>query len=160
LKRRSAGLYLWHDQRNTAIHGIIVVEPSDLAVDECVGDNSTCSDRLGVQHGAARLDACAVYSDPTGHRLLSSPSTHLTRMMKLKRTCAEFPPQQQQQQANMMLSCASQKCDPLALNKVKPQFPFSGFTPLVDRRHCCVHLFYKRFTLLSNMVGWPLCKHS
>ncbi|ELR23780.1 uncharacterized protein ACA1_025830 [Acanthamoeba castellanii str. Neff] len=94
----SPGLYLWHDQLNTwgelhelntANHGIIVVEPSDLAVDECGvcgGDNSTCSDRLGVPHGAALLDACAVYSDPTGHRLLPSPSTHLTRIVNLKRT--------------------------------------------------------------------------
>ncbi|NEJ84013.1 hypothetical protein GR268_47105, partial [Rhizobium leguminosarum] len=46
----SPGLYLWHDQRNTAIHGVIVVEPSDIAVDACGvcgGDNSTCTDCLG-----------------------------------------------------------------------------------------------------------------
>jgi hypothetical protein len=64
----SPGLYLWHDQRNTAIHGVIVVEPSDIAVDACGvcgGDNSTCIDCLGVPHGAARLDACGVCSDPT-----------------------------------------------------------------------------------------------
>jgi hypothetical protein len=73
----SPGLYLWHDQRNTAIHGVIVVEPSDIAVDACGvcgGDNSTCIDCLGVPHGAARLDACGVCSDPTAAGYTPNPS--------------------------------------------------------------------------------------
>jgi hypothetical protein len=73
----SPGLYLWHDQRNTAIHGVVVVEPSDIAVDACGvcgGDNSTCSDCLGVPHGAARLDACGVCSDPTAAGYTPNPA--------------------------------------------------------------------------------------
>ncbi|ELR16378.1 FGGAP repeat domain containing protein [Acanthamoeba castellanii str. Neff] len=70
------GLYLWHDHRNTAIHGVIVVEPSDIAVDACGvcgGDNSTCIDCLGVPHGAARLDTCGVCSDPTAAGYTPNP---------------------------------------------------------------------------------------
>jgi hypothetical protein len=73
----SPGLYLWHDQRNTAIHGVIVVEPSDVAVDACGvcgGDNSTCTDCLGVPHGAARWDACGTCSDPTAAGYVPNPA--------------------------------------------------------------------------------------
>jgi hypothetical protein len=47
----SPGLYLWHDHNNPAVHGVVLVAPSELEVDECGvcgGDGSSCTTRRSV----------------------------------------------------------------------------------------------------------------
>jgi hypothetical protein len=50
----------------------------------CGGDNSTCSDCLGVPHGAARLDACGVCADPTAAGYTPNPAMHLIFLDRAK----------------------------------------------------------------------------
>jgi hypothetical protein len=49
----SPGLYLWHDYNNPAVHGVVLVAPSELEVDECGvcgGDGSSCATRRSVRY--------------------------------------------------------------------------------------------------------------
>lgn len=63
----SPGIYVWYDSNNPAIHGVIIVDPSDLMIDQCGvcgGNGTTCLDCKGVPFGNARRDQCGVCYDP------------------------------------------------------------------------------------------------
>lgn len=58
---------MWHDSNNPAIHGTIIVDPSDLVMDACGvcgGNGTTCLDCKRTPYGNARRDVCGVCYDP------------------------------------------------------------------------------------------------
>jgi hypothetical protein len=55
------GVYLWHDARHPALHGALIVEPSDYRVDlcgVCGGDGTSCLDCSGTPFGTATVNSC------------------------------------------------------------------------------------------------------
>jgi hypothetical protein len=71
------GLYLWHDSNNPAVHGVVLVAPSELVMDDCGvcgGDGTSCRDCQGTRFGTARVDACGVCADPMAPGYAPNPA--------------------------------------------------------------------------------------
>jgi hypothetical protein len=73
----SPGLYLWHESNNPAVHGVVLVAPSELVMDDCGvcgGDGASCRDCQGTRFGTARVDACGVCADPMAPGYAPNPA--------------------------------------------------------------------------------------